>query len=91
MIHDMKSNFFISCRLDCSGQLCPVPILMTEEKIEHLKSGEILEVLFTDPGAEPDLKAWCKAMHHEFMGIKKEKLKGEQWMLNKLIFLFHSF
>ena len=54
-------------RLDCSGQLCPVPILMTEEKMADLASDEILEVVFTDPGAKPDLMAWCKATGHLFL------------------------
>ena len=66
--------------LDCSGQLCPVPILMTEEKMTDLKVGEILEVIFTDPGAEPDLKAWCRASGHEFLGIKKERFTGAAYI-----------
>ncbi len=75
-----KSGFSASFQLDCSGQLCPVPILMTEEKIEDLKDGEILEVIFTDPGAEPDLKAWCAASGHEFLRIQKEKFKGTAYI-----------
>ena len=58
--------------LDCSDQLCPVPILMTEERMNTLKNGDVLEVLFTDPGATEDLKAWCRMMGHEFFGFKKE-------------------
>lgn len=72
--------YSFSSSLDCSGQLCPVPILMTEEKIADLERGEVLEVIFTDPGAEPDLKAWCRASGHEFLGIKKEKLKGTAYI-----------
>ena len=62
-------------RLDCSGHLCPVPILMTEEKVAELAKGAVLEVLFTDPGAEPDLRMWCKVMGHEFLASRREKLK----------------
>jgi tRNA 2-thiouridine synthesizing protein A len=76
MEHHSKSCFSASFSLDCSAQLCPVPILMTEEKITDLKPGEVLEVIFTDPGAEPDLKAWCVTTGHEFLGIQKEKFKG---------------
>ena len=62
-------------RLDCSGHLCPVPILMTEEKVKELKKGAVLEVVFTDPGAEPDLRAWCKVAGHEFLSSRREKFK----------------
>ena len=62
-----------SHRLDARGHLCPVPILMTEEKILELKSGDVLELAFTDPGAEPDLTAWCKATGHEILGFREDK------------------
>lgn len=58
-------------QLDCRGQLCPVPILMTEEKISQMKAGQVLEVAFTDPGARPDLTAWCKATGNEVLEFKK--------------------
>ena len=62
-------------RLDCSGHLCPVPILMTEEKVAELAKDAVLEVVFTDPGAEPDLRMWCKATGHEFLASRREKPK----------------
>ena len=49
---------------------------MTEEKIERLKTGDVLEVLFTDPGAEPDLEVWCRATGHDCLGFKGGKFKS---------------
>ena len=69
-------NLKVSDKLDCSGHLCPAPILMTEERIAELKRGAVLEVLFTDPGAKPDLEAWCKVNGHEILGFRDEKMKG---------------
>lgn len=63
----MKYDF----QLDCRGQLCPVPILMTEEKISQMKAGQALEIAFTDPGARPDLTAWCKATGNEVLEFKR--------------------
>ena len=60
-------------QLDCRGQLCPVPILMTEEKIVQMKIGQVLEVAFTDPGAKPDLTAWCRANGHEIIEFKRNR------------------
>ena len=63
-------------KIDCCWLLCPVPILMTEEKIKGLKKGDVLEVVFTDPGAKPDLKAWCTATGNELLGFRDEKIKS---------------
>ena len=70
------SNIKSSYTLDCSGHLCPAPILMTEERIADLKRGDILEVIFTDPGAQADLEAWCRATGNELLGFKNERFKG---------------
>lgn len=68
--------------LDCSDQLCPIPILMTEEKMQDLNKGDILEVLFTDPGAKPDLMAWCRMEQHEFLEYRRDK-KAERVYIRK--------
>ena len=72
----METVFSIDRRLDCSGHLCPVPILMTEEKMGQMRKGEVLEVLFTDPAAHEDLKAWCRMASHEFLSFKKQGNKS---------------
>jgi TusA-related sulfurtransferase len=46
---------------------------MTEEKMAQLRKGDILEVLFTDPGAKPDLEAWCRATGNLFLDCEKQK------------------
>ena len=69
-------EFKLSDKLDCRGQLCPVPVLMTEEKIHDMKTGQTLEVAFTDPGAVPDLTAWCKVAGHELLGFKKNRMES---------------
>lgn len=60
-----------------------MPILMTEEKMADLKAGTLLEVAFTDPGAEPDLKAWCRASGQELVEFKKEKTERFAYIRKK--------
>ena len=69
MTYKNSKNHF----LDCSGHLCPAPILMTEERMIELKMNEVLEVLFTDPGAKEDLEAWCRMMKYDFFDHRNEK------------------
>ncbi len=75
-MENKETQFASSEKLDCRGHFCPVPILMTEEKIATLKPGDILQVEFTDRGAKPDLLAWCKATGHELLGFRQERIVG---------------
>ncbi len=63
----------VAYRLDCSWQLCPVPILLAEEKIADLAEGQVLEVVYTDPGAKADFRAWCGASGHTLVGFREGK------------------
>ncbi len=45
--------------LDCKGLSCPMPMMKLAKAIKGLKSGEVLEMLGTDPGTKSDLPRWC--------------------------------
>lgn len=57
--------------LDAKGLSCPMPLLRTKKEIGKLKSGEILEVLGTDPGSRNDLPGWCEKSGHTFLGERE--------------------
>lgn len=57
--------------LDCFGMLCPLPIIKMKEEIDKMRSGEVLEVLATDPGIVPDTQSWCKMTGHEYLSVEK--------------------
>jgi len=46
--------------LDVKGLACPLPIVKTAQAVRQLASGDVIEVLATDPGAVPDFDAWCR-------------------------------
>jgi len=58
--------------LDAKGLSCPMPLLKTKQFINKIKTGEVLEVLGTDPGSKNDLPGWCTRAGHEFLGAKDE-------------------
>ena len=64
--------------LDCYGLLCPMPIVQTAKALKGMKTGQVLEVLSTDPGLRDDLPAWCRTTGQEFLGVEQdgEVLKG---------------
>jgi tRNA 2-thiouridine synthesizing protein A len=47
--------------LDARGLKCPMPIVKTAQAIKSVASGELLEVLTTDPGAVADFAAWSRS------------------------------
>ena len=51
----------VTRRLDVKGLSCPLPIVKTAKDMKQLASGELIEVLATDPGSVPDFNAWSKA------------------------------
>jgi tRNA 2-thiouridine synthesizing protein A len=51
----------ITQKLDARGLNCPMPIVKTAIAVKTLVSGELLEVLATDPGAVKDFAAWSKS------------------------------
>ncbi len=50
--------------LDARNSLCPMPVIKTQNKVNKLQAGDILEVTCTDPGALNDIPAWCRINGH---------------------------
>ncbi|MHB8891577.1 MAG: sulfurtransferase TusA family protein [Candidatus Limnocylindrales bacterium] len=53
--------------VDARGLNCPMPIVKTAQAVKTLASGQILEVLATDPGAVKDFAAWSKSTGNELV------------------------
>lgn len=61
--------------LDLSGLMCPLPVVMTSEKMKRMSEGERLVVISTDPGFEKDIVNWCSQTGNELLSLKKEEGK----------------
>ncbi len=70
-MEDVKPDKF----LDCSGLLCPMPVVKTKRAIKDLDIGQVLEMISTDPGAVPDMEAWARQTQHELLLAEQ---KGEE-------------
>ena len=58
--------------LDLKGFNCPIPIVKTAQAMKGLTSGDLLEVLATDPGSVPDFTAWSKSTGNELVEQTEE-------------------
>ena len=57
--------------LDCAGMSFPLPVVKTSQAIKKIEIGQVLELLATDPGVEPDMKAWTGRTGNELLGISR--------------------
>ncbi|MBI3169794.1 MAG: sulfurtransferase TusA family protein [Chloroflexi bacterium] len=53
--------------LDCTGLLCPMPIVKTTKAIKELEAGQILKMISTDAGSPPDIAAWSRQTGNELL------------------------
>lgn len=58
--------------LDARNLLCPMPVIRTQDRIQGLARGDILEVVSTDPGALHDIPAWCRINGHRVIDSRQQ-------------------
>lgn len=57
--------------LDVKNQLCPIPVIRTQNQAKKLAPGDILEVVCTDPGVVNDIPTWCRINGHEVLAVEQ--------------------
>ena len=55
------SNLDIKLKVDASGLSCPLPILRATQGIKSIATGELMEIVATDPGSVKDFDAWARS------------------------------
>lgn len=69
--------------MDARGLRCPLPLVKARNEIDFIESGQLLEVLATDPGADHDFRAWTRRNHHEFVSVTEEPGPLYRFLLRK--------
>ena len=57
----------IDHHLDTQGLICPEPVMMLHKTIRRADSGEVIEVLATDPATTRDIPNFCRHLGHELL------------------------
>lgn len=65
-------NVTVDKSIDCKGLACPMPIVRTKKAVDEMNSGEVLEVIATDPGSVADVRSWADRTGHQFLGTINE-------------------
>lgn len=61
--------------LDCTGLLCPMPIVKTSKAMKELQAGQVLKMIATDAGSPPDIEAWSRQTGNELLRSTTENDK----------------
>jgi TusA-related sulfurtransferase len=67
--------------LDTRGLLCPLPVIRTQDRIQNLEPGSLLEVTATDAGTLHDIPAWCRVHGHELLTTEQIEEDAERGKL----------
>lgn len=53
--------------VDARGALCPMPIVRLQKAVRAAPVGALIELIATDPGSDPDVKAWGRETGNEIV------------------------
>ncbi len=60
-------------KIDCTGEICPIPLVEMRKALRKAKEGDIIEVTGTDPSSKKEIPMAVKAMGLELLDIQEEK------------------
>lgn len=61
----MKANH----KLDVSGHKCPLPVLRLRRMMENVGTGELIELIATDPMTLIDIPNYCREAGHSLENV----------------------
>ncbi len=60
MTQPSTTDLEVAETLDCSGLLCPLPVYKAALALARLDTGQVLELICTDPGSLADIPALAR-------------------------------
>ena len=63
----------LKMKIDATGLICPEPIMLLHKAIHESKSGDIIELIATDPVAKKDVEKFCEFLDHQLISFEEKK------------------
>lgn len=66
--------------LDTSGLVCPLPVYKASLALKSMRSGEVLELICTDPGSLADIPALARQRGDHLLGTEDRGADQVFWI-----------
>ena len=67
-------------QLDACGLYCPEPVMLLHNRIRDMASGEVVEVIATDPSTTRDVPKFCLFLGHELLARTQQDDRYQYWI-----------
>ena len=62
----------ITATVDAKGQSCPGPLVSLAKAMKEAKSGDLFELLATDPGSRSDVPSWAELSGNDLLDATED-------------------
>jgi tRNA 2-thiouridine synthesizing protein A len=66
--------------LDATGLYCPEPVMLLHNKIRDIATGEVVQVLATDPSSQRDIPKFCTFLGHQLLAQDEFEGTFRYWL-----------
>lgn len=66
--------------LDASGLVCPLPLLKAKVALGELQSGQVLQVIASDPGSQRDFRSFARLSGHALLREEEAQGRYRYWL-----------
>ena len=63
----------IKMKIDAIGLICPEPIMLLHKAIHESSSGDIIELVATDPATKKDVEKFCEFLNHKLLSFEQSE------------------
>ena len=73
-------SLFADHLLDTCGLYCPEPVMLLHNQIRDMRSGEVVQVLATDPSTRRDIPKFCAFLGHDLLRQEAVDARFVYWI-----------
>ena len=74
----------VSTIVDARGQSCPGPLVSLAKALKEASSGDLLELLATDPGSRSDIPSWAEISGNELLEAEQLPDDSFRYVIRKV-------
>ena len=75
-------SYTIDHTLDTTGLTCPEPVMLLHKIVRNMTSGEVVEVIATDPSTTRDIPKFCTFLGHKLL-LQEERENRYRYQIRK--------